>query len=76
MDTGETLKHDMKRCPHCGELFTPKSPEQQFCLREENPACYFERQFLTGGKASRSRKTGRRTANGNKRVFKFKIKRK
>jgi len=28
-----------KKCIHCGTIFIPKSPNQKYCSRENNPAC-------------------------------------
>ena len=34
-----------KKCNHCGTIFIPNSPNQKYCNREENPACYDDRYF-------------------------------
>ena len=35
-----------RKCAFCGSVFTPTSPAQRYCSREENPACDDER-FLS-----------------------------
>lgn len=35
----ENKEYPQKICPWCGMTFTPTSPAQKYCSREENPAC-------------------------------------
>jgi hypothetical protein len=34
-----------RKCVHCGCEFSPKSGNQKYCTREENPACDDDRYF-------------------------------
>lgn len=56
------LFRSQKICAHCGQPFTPNSPNQKYCSREDNPACADDRWLQGLSRKAFIRRTGLSTA--------------